>query len=71
MTFHRAKGLEFPVVILGNITAKLMEQHASGYINGEHGLCAVRLAGWSPYELLAHEPEEIARERAETSGSAM
>lgn len=65
MTVHRAKGLEFPVVILADIGANATAQNPSRYIEGERGLCAVRLAGWSPWDLLDHEVEEMARDRAE------
>ncbi len=65
MTVHRAKGLEFPVVILADITANLAAQNPGRHIDSERGLCAVRLAGWSPWDLLDHEAEERARDRAE------
>ncbi len=65
MTVHRAKGLEFPVVILADIGANMSAQNPSRYIDSERGLCAVRLAGWSPWDLLDHEAEELARDRAE------
>jgi ATP-dependent exoDNAse (exonuclease V) beta subunit len=65
MTVHRAKGLEFPVVILADITANAAAQNPGRYIDSERGLCAVRLAGWSPWDLLDHEAEEMARDRAE------
>ncbi len=65
MTVHRAKGLEFPVVILADISANVAAQNASRYIDPERGLCAVRLAGWSPWDLLDHEAEELDRDRAE------
>jgi ATP-dependent exoDNAse (exonuclease V) beta subunit len=65
MTVHKAKGLEFPVVILADVTAKLTRSHASRYIALGEGLCAVQLAGWSPADLLEHDEEELARDRAE------
>ena len=65
MTVHRAKGLEFPVVILADIGANISAQNPSRYIDSERGLCAVRLAGWSPWDLLDHEEDELARDRAE------
>jgi ATP-dependent helicase/nuclease subunit A len=65
MTVHRAKGLEFPVVILADITANLATQNPGRHIDGGRGLCAVRLAGWSPWDLLDHEHDETARDRAE------
>src|SRR5262249_22601399 len=57
MTVHRAKGLEFPVVILADITANLAAQNPGRYVDSERGLCAVRLSGWSPWDLLDHENE--------------
>jgi ATP-dependent exoDNAse (exonuclease V) beta subunit len=65
MTVHRAKGLEFPVVILADIGANVAAQNPGRHIDAERGLCAVRLAGWSPWDLLDHETEELARDRAE------
>jgi len=64
MTAHKAKGLEFPVVVLADITAK----QAGGvgrWIDAPRHLCAVRIAGWAPRELLDHETEEAARDLAE------
>ena len=65
MTVHSAKGLEFPVVILADPTARLHAPTASRYIDSEAGLCAIRLAGWSPIDLIEHEEEEVARDLEE------
>ena len=65
MTVHAAKGLEFPVVILGDPTASLYRTTASRFIDSESGLCALRLAGWSPLDLLDHQREEAERDREE------
>ena len=65
MTVHKAKGLEFPVVILADLTAKLRPYEAGRYVDPERKLCALRLAGWSPLDLLEHDGEESAREEAE------
>ena len=65
MTVHKAKGLEFPVVILADMTAKLRTASASRYIDSERGACAIRIAGCSPFDLIQHEPEELARDEAE------
>lgn len=65
MTVHKAKGLEFPVVILADMTAKLRAASASRYIDSDRGMCAIRLAGCSPFDLIQHEPEELARDEAE------
>ena len=65
MTVHKAKGLEFPAVILVDTTASLARQSASRYIDPERRLCAQRLGGWSPPDLLEHEQVEVSREQAE------
>jgi ATP-dependent exoDNAse (exonuclease V) beta subunit len=65
MTVHKAKGLEFPVVILADITARLTPFEAGRYIDSTRGVCALRLGGWSPKELNDHKAIEIERERAE------
>ena len=65
MTVHGAKGLEFPVVVLGDPTARLYRTTAGRFIDSASGLCALRLAGWSPLDLLDHQQEEIERDREE------
>ena len=65
MTVHKAKGLEFPVVILADITANIARRDASRYVDPERQLCALRIGGWSPADLVDHEPIEIARDEAE------
>ena len=65
MTVHRAKGLEFPVVILADPTCKLHRKTAGRFIDAERGLCALRIAGWSPLDLLDHEDDEVRRDRQE------
>ena len=65
MTVHGAKGLEFPVVVLGDPAAKLYRSTAGRFIDSPSGLCALRLAGWSPLDLLDHEQEEVDRDREE------
>lgn len=65
MTVHKAKGLEFPVVILCDLTANLAIRRASRHIDPEKGLCALTLAGWSPVELLEAQEVEGKREVAE------
>jgi ATP-dependent helicase/nuclease subunit A len=65
MTVHKAKGLEFPVVVLVDVGADLSRRSASRWVDAEGRRCAVSLAGWQPAELLQHEPLEVARDRAE------
>jgi ATP-dependent exoDNAse (exonuclease V) beta subunit len=65
MTVHKAKGLEFPVVILADMTAKLRASVASRYIDSAGRVCAIRLAGCAPADLLVHENEELLRDEAE------
>ena len=65
MTVHRSKGLEFPVVILADPTCKLHRKTADRYVDAERGLCALRLGGWQPLDLLDHQAEEVERDREE------
>jgi ATP-dependent helicase/nuclease subunit A len=65
MTVHKAKGLEFPVVILVDLTCRLSRPDAGRWIDPEQNRCAIRLGGWTPTDLQLHGPEEAARDRAE------
>jgi ATP-dependent helicase/nuclease subunit A len=65
MSLHKAKGLEFPVVILADVTAKIAHPDPDRYLAPERGLCSVKLSGWAPRELLDHAAEEHARDVAE------
>src|SRR5206468_2723690 len=65
MTVHKAKGLEFPVVILADPTCRLSRDTASRYLDAQQRLCAVRLGGWAPHDLHDHELDEVLRDRAE------
>ena len=65
MTVHKAKGLEFPVVVLVDIGAELSRSTASRWVDSEGARCAVSLAGWAPAELREHAPVEVARDEAE------
>ena len=65
MTVHKAKGLEFPVVILADLTCRISRADASRYLDAGAGLCAVKIGGWAPHELYDHEAEEVARDQAE------
>jgi ATP-dependent helicase/nuclease subunit A len=65
MTVHKAKGLEFPVVVLADIACKLSLEDASRYLDPKKRLCAVRIGGWSPLDLQEHNAEEARRDEAE------
>ena len=51
MTVHKAKGLEFPVVILADITARLTPYAVNRHIDPRRQICALRIGGWSPKDL--------------------
>jgi ATP-dependent exoDNAse (exonuclease V) beta subunit len=65
MTVHRAKGLEFPVVVLADPTAKIAPEVPQRHVDAARGLCAMRLAGAAPLDLVSHAAPELARERDE------
>ncbi len=65
MTVHKAKGLEFPAVILADLTCRISRDDASRYLDGDRRLCAMKIGGWAPRELHDHEAEEVERDRAE------
>ena len=69
MTVHKAKGLEFPVVILADITARLTPYEAGRYIDPSARLCALRIGGWSPKDL-NDQRDDGARARASGRASA-
>jgi len=65
MTVHAAKGLEFPIVILADMTANIASADPDRYVDARARLCATRLLRCAPWELRDHESEERLRERAE------
>jgi ATP-dependent helicase/nuclease subunit A len=65
MTAHKAKGLEFPVVILVDMTSSATYDRPSRFTDPSRGLCAQRLAGCTPLELSERANEEAEREREE------
>jgi ATP-dependent exoDNAse (exonuclease V) beta subunit len=65
MTVHKAKGLEFPVVILCDPTAPLEPSEPSHHVVPERRLWLERLAGCVPSELREHADEVIRRDREE------
>jgi ATP-dependent exoDNAse (exonuclease V) beta subunit len=66
MTVHKAKGLEFPVVILADPTAKATPARPGRHVDVSRGLCAQRLIDCTPPDLLQHEAAEAAREVEES-----
>ncbi|MFM8534445.1 MAG: UvrD-helicase domain-containing protein, partial [Acidimicrobiia bacterium] len=65
MTVHKAKGLEFPVVVLADMACKLSRDDASHHLDPAKKLCAVRIGGWSPLDLQEHNAVEARRDEAE------
>ena len=65
MTVHKAKGLEFPVVILADMTARLTPYEAGRFVDASRGLCARRIGGWSPKDLNDNRDLELRREQRE------
>ena len=65
MTVHKAKGLEFPVVVLADMTAKLHNDRADRLIDRKQNACYLRLGRWTPIELATNEALEVARDEAE------
>ncbi len=65
MTVHRAKGLEFPIVLLADLTCNETAGDAHRWVDPLSGLCAMRLAGHAPSELLEHAEEETRRDTEE------
>ncbi len=65
MTVHKAKGLEFPVVILADIGCKLSREDAQRHLDASRGLAAIKLAGWTPLDLRDNNTLEASRDAAE------
>ena len=65
MTVHKAKGLEFPVVILCDPTAPLEPSEPSHYVDPARRLWLDRIAGCVPIELRERAEEVIRRDREE------
>jgi ATP-dependent exoDNAse (exonuclease V) beta subunit len=64
MTVHKAKGLEFPIVVLCDPTCATTQREPSRYVDSRANLWAMPLAGCIPSELLEHR-DEILRHDAE------
>lgn len=65
MTVHKAKGLEFPVVVLCDPTLPRTAEHPSRWVDPRARLFAAPLAGCTPVELSEHREEVIAADEAE------
>jgi len=65
MTVHKAKGLEFPVVILCDPAAPAAQQRPTRLLDASRGLFAATLAGCLPADLLEHKEELLQRDRDE------
>jgi len=65
MTVHKAKGLEFPVVLLADLTANATPMQPARWVDGVRRVCAQRLAGCLPPELQDNADSEQAREAEE------
>ena len=57
LTVHTAKGLEFPVVILADMTANIAMRQADRFLDSQRKLCATQLVEYSPFSYL--RPQEL------------
>jgi ATP-dependent exoDNAse (exonuclease V) beta subunit len=65
MTVHKAKGLEFPVVVLCDPTAPRTVSRSGRFVDSQRKLWAQRLCGCSPLELVLNEAHATAHDNAE------
>jgi ATP-dependent exoDNAse (exonuclease V) beta subunit len=65
MTVHRAKGLEFPVVILADPTCRKVREMPTRHVDAARGLFVETLCGCAPRELLDAAATELRRDEAE------
>jgi ATP-dependent helicase/nuclease subunit A len=65
MTVHRAKGLEFPVVVLADPTFPAARDFPSRHVDPSRRLWLEPLCGCTPVELLEASQEELLRDQAE------
>jgi ATP-dependent exoDNAse (exonuclease V) beta subunit len=67
MTVHKAKGLEFPVVVLADLTCRATRLPPSHHADPARRLWAEPLCGAAPRELLERFDLEAGRDRAEAA----
>lgn len=65
MTVHRAKGLEFPVVVLADPTAPASHSQPTRHVDSKEGKWFEPLAGNMPIELYERREEVLARDLEE------
>ncbi len=65
MSVHSAKGLEFPIVILADLTTKIRHRDPERVVDPSRRLCAFELMHLTPLELLDAREAEEHREEAE------
>ncbi len=65
MTLHAAKGLESPVVILADMTARIASPYPSQHVIQQDRLCAQSLLFCQPWELVENRDLEYGRDIAE------
>jgi ATP-dependent helicase/nuclease subunit A len=65
MTVHKAKGLEFPIVILADPTCPAARDTPSRHVDPVRRLWLEPLCGCAPAELLEAADDELRRDRAE------
>lgn len=66
MTVHKAKGLEFPVVVLADLATNHRPSRARRWVDAARGLCAFPVLHCDPIELVENASTELAQEEAET-----
>ncbi|MEJ2146265.1 MAG: UvrD-helicase domain-containing protein [Acidobacteriota bacterium] len=64
-TVHAAKGLEFPVVILADMTCRTSMSRPDRHVDPSRNLAAFSLLGCRPWELIENEELEAERDEAE------
>jgi ATP-dependent exoDNAse (exonuclease V) beta subunit len=65
LTVHAAKGLEYPIVILADMSCNIASQYAQRFLDPAKGICAQPLLNCEPFELSEHASQEQSREHSE------